>query len=120
MGEYYTNAQKTRNAMFSRKKIKISQILDKCSDMEIIICSLEDLRQLFGEWQAEQRENERLEREQQAKKDEYLCTEDVCKLLNVTKPTLWRWAQVKYLVPVKVGRKNYYKQSDIDALRKWR
>lgn len=86
--------------------------------MEVIICSLEDLRQLFADWRDEQRENERQVREQQSKKDEYLCTKDVCKLLKVTKPTLWRWAQVKYLVPVKVGRKNFYRQSDIDALRK--
>ena len=83
-----------------------------------VVCTIDDLRQLFTEWRDEQRENERQVREQQSKKDEYLCTEDVCKLLKVTKPTLWRWAQVKYLVPVKVGRKNYYKQSDIDALRK--
>lgn len=83
-----------------------------------IVCSLDDLRQLFGEWQAEQRENERQERKQHSKKDEYMTTEEVCKLLDVTKPTLWRWAQIKYLVPVKVGRKNYYRASDIEALRK--
>jgi len=83
-----------------------------------VVCTIDDLRQLFSEWRDEQREKERLEREQQAKKDEYLATEEVCKLLGVTKPTLWRWAQVKYLVPVKVGRKNYYRVADIEALRK--
>lgn len=88
-----------------------------CENLQIV-CSIDDLRQLFIEWRDEQREQERLEREQQSKKDEYLCTEDVCKLLNVTKPTLWRWAQIKYLVPVKVGRKNYYRVADIEALRK--
>ena len=81
-----------------------------------IVCTLGDLRQLFADWRDEQRENERQEREQ--KKDEYMTTKEVCKLLNVTKPTLWRWAQIKYLVPVKVGRKNFYKASDIEALRK--
>lgn len=83
-----------------------------------VVCTIDDLRQLFSEWRDEQRENERLEREQQSKKDEYMTTEEVCKMLDVTKPTLWRWAQVKYLVPVKVGRKNYYRVADIEALRK--
>ena len=82
-----------------------------------VVCTIDDLRQLFTEWRDEQRENDRQEREQQTKQDEYLSTEDVCKLLSVTKPTLWRWAQIKYLVPVKVGRKNYYRVADIEALR---
>lgn len=85
-----------------------------CENLQIV-CSMDDLRQLFGEWQ---RERENQEREQQSKKDEYMTTEEVCKLLDVTKPTLWRWAQIKYLVPVKVGRKNFYKASDIEVLRK--
>lgn len=88
-----------------------------CENLQIV-CSIDDLRQLFTEWRDEQRENERQEREQQAKKEQYLATEDVCKVLSVTPPTLWRWAQIKYLVPVKVGRKNFYKASDIEALRK--
>ena len=88
-----------------------------CENLQIV-CSLDDLRQLFSEWRDEQRENERRELEQQTKKDEYLATEEVCKLFGVTKPTLWRWAQIKYLVPVKVGRKNYYRVADIEALRK--
>ena len=97
----------------------MNNILSKKMDSNVqIVCTLGDLRQLFADWRDEQRENERQVREQQSKKDEYLCTEDVCKLLKVTKPTLWRWAQIKYLVPVKVGRKNFYKASDIEALRK--
>lgn len=88
-----------------------------CENLQIV-CSIDDLRQLFSEWRDEQREKERTEREQQSKKNEYMTTEEVCKMLGVTKPTLWRWAQIKYLVPVKVGRKNFYKASDIEALRK--
>ena len=98
----------------------MANLLEKkgmCENLQIV-CSIDDLRQLFGEWQAEQRERESLEREQQTKKEEYLTADEACRLLSVTKPTLWRWAQIKYLVPVKVGRKNYYRVADIDALRK--
>ena len=82
-----------------------------------VVCMLDDLKSIFEEWKAEQVENER-KQAQEAQKDEYLTVEQVGKLLDVSKPTLWRWAKIGYLIPVKVGHKNYYRQSDIDALRK--
>ena len=82
-----------------------------------LVCNLHDLRELFAEWREEQREKE-LKQVQMMEKDKYLTTDEVCEMLQVTKPTLWRWQQLNYLVPTKVGRKNFYKQSDIDALRK--
>ena len=42
--------------------------------------------------------------------------DEVCKIVGVKKPTLWRWSKIGYLVPVKVGRKNFYQKSDLDAL----
>ncbi|MBR5639567.1 MAG: helix-turn-helix domain-containing protein [Muribaculaceae bacterium] len=88
----------------------------ECKNVQLV-CSLEDLREIFAEWREEQRKKEQQEQQHQ-KNAEYLTIDETCKLLDVTKPTLWRWAKMKYLVPVKVGRKNFYKQSDIDALRK--
>lgn len=34
----------------------------------------------------------------------------------VTKSTLWRWAKNGYLKPTKIGKKNYYKRSDLKKL----
>jgi len=82
-----------------------------------IVCSLADLREIFNDWQREQREKE-IQEQQQQKKEDYLTVREVCEVLNVTKPTLWRWSKLNYLVPVKVGKKNYYKSSDIESLRK--
>ena len=82
-----------------------------------VVCMLDDLKAIFEEWKNEQSENER-KQAQEAQKDEYLTVEQVGKLLDVSKPTLWRWAKVGYLKPVKVGHKNFYRKSDIDALRK--
>lgn len=46
--------------------------------------------------------------------DEKLYTPDeFAKRHNVTKPTLWRWAKLGILHPVKVGRKVYYRDSDL-------
>lgn len=78
---------------------------------------LDDLKAIFEEWKNEQSEKER-KQAQQKEKEQYLTAEEACQLLRVTKPTLWRWHKENYLVPVKVGRKNYYRQSDIDALRR--
>ena len=38
--------------------------------------------------------------------------------LHVSKVTLWRWNNIGYLVPVRRGRKTYYRQSDIDKLKR--
>lgn len=45
--------------------------------------------------------------------EKLLSREEVCDQLAVTKPTLWRWAKRGYLVPVKVGNRPLYRQSDI-------
>lgn len=82
-----------------------------------IVCNINDLRQIFNDWQQEQQQKEQ-QKQQQQEKESYLSVAEVCQLLNVTKPTLWRWSKLNYLVPVKVGKKNYYKRSDIEALRK--
>jgi predicted DNA-binding transcriptional regulator AlpA len=46
----------------------------------------------------------------------YLTEEMVCQMLDVSHSTLWRWQKSEYLVPVKFGRKNRYKKSQIEAL----
>ena len=46
--------------------------------------------------------------------------DDAAKQLHVTKTTLWRWDKKNYLKPVRIGRMTYYRQSDIDAIKKGR
>lgn len=45
-----------------------------------------------------------------------LTREQAAKALNVTFSTLWRWAKIGYLTPVKIGTKVLYRASDIDAM----
>ena len=54
--------------------------------------------------------------------DNDLLSADECsEILNVSKNTLWRWSRTGYyLQPVKMGRKVYFRKSDIDALMKGR
>lgn len=45
-----------------------------------------------------------------------LSQEEVKEQLNVVDSTLWRWHNDNYLCHVKIGRKNFYKKSDIDKI----
>lgn len=77
----------------------------------LLVLNKNDLQELvfslLDEWQSKQ---------QQKPEEKYLSREEVCELLSVTKPTLWRWAKRGYLMPVKVGNRPLYRQSDIDKL----
>lgn len=50
---------------------------------------------------------------QQAK---LISQDEVADKLGVSKNTLWRWSKTGYLTPIKVGRKPFYKLSDVEAL----
>lgn len=60
---------------------------------------------------------EELESSVLAKKQEtYVKPKDASKILQVDLSTLWRWNKMGYLMPIEVGGKRLYKQSDIDAI----
>lgn len=45
-----------------------------------------------------------------------LTVDDVSKRLHINRVTIWRWERDGYLKPKKIGRKKYYRQSDIERL----
>lgn len=52
----------------------------------------------------------------QAEEDISYSTEQVVQILNVDKSTLWRWKNMGYLLPYKIGNKNFYSKADVDAI----
>lgn len=46
----------------------------------------------------------------------YLTRDMVLEMLNISSPTLWRWAKTGYLVPINVGGQKRYKSTDIDEI----
>lgn len=79
----------------------------------VSVCvSLADLKEFVSEMIAEAAASKN-----EPQQEEYLTTDDVCKILHVSSNTLWRWNKTGYLNSVKVGRTPMYKQSDIDNLR---
>jgi hypothetical protein len=51
-----------------------------------------------------------------ANTETYPSPDQVAKILDVDKSTLWRWKKQGYLVPVEVGGKRRYKMSDIKKI----
>lgn len=48
--------------------------------------------------------------------DELIIKKDLMKGLNISHTTLWKWEKTGYLVPVKVGKRTYYRREDIQKL----
>jgi len=44
---------------------------------------------------------------------EYLSPGEVCTLLGVSKPTLWRWEREGKLMPVRIGKVVRYRKTDL-------
>ena len=49
--------------------------------------------------------------------DAPLTKKEVMDRLGVSSTTLWNWKNDRYLLPVKIGRKIFYRLSDINKLR---
>lgn len=50
------------------------------------------------------------------KEEIMLSADECCKVLNISSNSLWRWGKTGYLCGRKIGRKVYYRKSDIDRL----
>lgn len=49
--------------------------------------------------------------------DKLIPLKEVAETLNVSRCTLDRWNKDGYLVPIKIGRKVFYRQNDINEIR---
>ncbi|MGI6243412.1 MAG: helix-turn-helix domain-containing protein [Prevotella sp.] len=75
-----------------------------------IVVNREDLKWMFTEWMQE-------ELSKHTKKQEvYLSRTKTALMLGVTLSTLWRWEKANYLIPVRVGSKVLYRESDIQKV----
>ncbi len=90
----------------------IQQMMQAGANVQVVV-SLADLKEVFNEWQ-----DERDAMRPVTKEDVKLTADEAAMQLGVTKVSLWRWAKMGYLTPVKAGRKVFYWQSDIDTLLK--
>jgi hypothetical protein len=55
-------------------------------------------------------------KEEQKPEEHYLTTKQTAERLGVDVVTLWRYQKCNYLVPIKVGGKKRYRESDLKKL----
>lgn len=48
--------------------------------------------------------------------EDYITLDEVMKIFRVSRNTLWRWNRDKYLCNVKLGRRIFYRKSDVNKL----
>lgn len=90
--------------------MNINELSNLSANVSICV-SLADLREFVSEMIAEAAAKP-VEVE-----EKYLTAAEVCEALKVSSNTLWRWGKTGYLTAVKVGRRPFYRLSDIENLR---
>lgn len=92
--------------------IDIAALADMDANVSVTITA-KDLREAFCSWaETMNREN--------ADGTELLTKAEVKALFGVGERALWNWNNTGYLKTVKIGKKVYYRKSDIDNLSKTR
>ena len=88
----------------------------------LLLIDATDLREFVTEVKKTLSEIERRNSESRPMdiKKNYLTAQEVCRMLNVSLPTLWRWAKAGYLLPNMMGssgrKKRLFKKSDVDKI----
>lgn len=95
----------------------ISELLTSGANVSITI-SANDLRTFLTEV-AQEVMNKEKAAEAARNADETMTQKEVCKFLNISKSTLWRWERDNYLLPTgRMGRSPQYLKSDIERIKK--
>lgn len=82
----------------------------------LAIVSLSDLRDFAEQLIDNIKKSEEKPQLEMPAEDISYSTEQVVRMLNVDKSTLWRWQKAGYLLPYKIGNKNYYSKADVDSI----
>lgn len=95
-------------------KIDIAELAEHCPDVTISI-KIGDLMEANKQLVEDVRSS--LEKQIRDENEEkYLSSDDVCEMLDVSKPTLWRWEKMEYLILLRVGGKVRYKLSEVKQI----
>ena len=89
--------------------MKISEIVNQKVPLQVVV-NVADLKELFLNWKEEREQN------RQKEADILLTPDEVASKYRISKVTLWRWAKDGLLKPVKMGRKSFYRQTDIERV----
>ena len=88
--------------------MSIKEIIDSNPNIQLVI-SAADLKEFVLELLEEREKSS-------TKLDKYLTITDPVEKYGASKPSLWRWTKMGYLPKHKLGRKCFYRESDIIKL----
>ena len=89
--------------------MKIKEVLATGAPLQLVV-NVMDLKELFLDWQEE------LSLKAQNTESPLLTPTEVAEKYRISKVTLWRWDKMGLLAPIKIGRKPFYRQSDIERV----
>lgn len=89
--------------------MKINEVLATGAPLQLVV-NVMDLKELFLDWQEE------LSLKAQNAESPLLTPTEVAEKYRISKVTLWRWDKMGLLAPIKIGRKSFYRQSDIERV----
>ena len=95
----------------------IQDLLSSGANVSITVTA-DDLRVFLAEV-AQEVMNKEKAAEAARNADETMTQKEVCKFLNISKSTLWRWERDNYLLPTgRMGRSPQYLKSDVQRIKK--
>ena len=89
--------------------MRIQDILATGAPLQLVVDAM-DLKELFLNWKEE------MVQKPQKEESPLLTPAEVTEKYRVSKVTLWRWDKMGLLTPIKMGRKSFYRQSDIERV----
>ena len=95
-----------------RKMINFEKLLEAGANVSVTV-SVADLKEFALYLLDEAKEQGKSEKEP----EQWLTPKEAARLLGVSGNTLWRWNNTGYLTHTKVGRKPFYRLSDINKLK---
>ena len=87
--------------------MNISELIKSGQQVQVVINAL-DLKEAFLAWEVE-----RMQKDKQPQPEALLTKDEACSMLRCSRGTLHNWWKSKRLIPVKIGRKNFYRKDDI-------
>lgn len=90
--------------------MNINDILKSGANVQLVVNAL-DLKEMFLQWSEEHSRNS-----VSVPKENYLTAQEAAEKLGVDVSTLWRWDKTDFLKKIKVGKKIFYRESDVIKL----
>lgn len=87
--------------------MNINDILKSGANVQLVVNAL-DLKEMFLQWSEEHSRNS-----VSVPKENYLTAQEAAEKLGVDVSTLWRWDKTDFLKKIKVGKKIFYRESDV-------